>query len=285
MSLLTMAWFAILVVSNLTTIIWRLVFHQNAPLWSLGVRIGILTGLFVLAMTVSDLRPLRGYLLATIGLAVGLFLTDLVYLHGAVRAWIDAAPWRNAVIVSSTVKLITVAAMGITVIGMNRQNLYLAIGRLDALSRVPFSQGTVPWTTLGIILTVIFGASVAIFMTAALRPDFQQFQRAVALLPLIVFFAALNAFNEEFIFRSVLLGRLAPAVGGEQALWITSINFGLGHWFGNPRGPIGVVMATVAGLFWGKSMLETGGFFWAWLIHFIQDVVIFSFLIMSTTKS
>lgn len=28
-----------------------------------------------------------------------------------------------------------------------------------------------------------------------------------------------------------------------------------------------------------KSMLETGGFFWAWLIHFLQDILIFSFIL------
>ena len=30
----------------------------------------------------------------------------------------------------------------------------------------------------------------------------------------------------------------------------------------------------------GKSMLETGGSRWAWLIHWLQDVIIFSFLVM-----
>jgi hypothetical protein len=30
----------------------------------------------------------------------------------------------------------------------------------------------------------------------------------------------------------------------------------------------------------GKSMLETGGSRWAWLIHWLQDIIIFSFLVM-----
>jgi len=32
------------------------------------------------------------------------------------------------------------------------------------------------------------------------------------------------------------------------------------------------------GWFLGKSMLETRGLFWAWLIHLVQDVLIFAFL-------
>ncbi|MFH0850449.1 MAG: hypothetical protein V1924_05870 [Candidatus Bathyarchaeota archaeon] len=34
------------------------------------------------------------------------------------------------------------------------------------------------------------------------------------------------------------------------------------------------------GWFLGKSMQETGGFAWAWLIHFLQDVIIFTFFLM-----
>lgn len=36
-------------------------------------------------------------------------------------------------------------------------------------------------------------------------------------------------------------------------------------------------MAGSLGWMLGMAMLETRGFFWAWIIHFIQDVLIFSF--------
>ena len=39
-----------------------------------------------------------------------------------------------------------------------------------------------------------------------------------------------------------------------------------------------VVMAGLLGWLLGKAMLETRGFFWAWFIHFLQDVLIFSFM-------
>lgn len=56
--------------------------------------------------------------------------------------------------------------------------------------------------------------------------------------------------------------------------------FGVGHFYGIPNGVVGVLLTGFLGWFLGKSMLETGGFFWAWLIHFMQDVVIFAFLAM-----
>ena len=49
-----------------------------------------------------------------------------------------------------------------------------------------------------------------------------------------------------------------------------------------PYGIIGVVMATLLGWFLGRSVLETRGIFWAWGIHFLQDVAIFFFLAMGT---
>lgn len=275
------AWIAILVASNLTNILWRTTLHSEVPLWTLAVRIGILVLLLGLSLSLPGLRSLRGYLVALVALSAGFLLEDLIYQNGTLVAWIATAPWRDPVIVSSTLKFLPAAAMAITVLGLSRRDLFLIKGDLAAPSRVPFLSWTLPWTTLGIVLILIFGAGLAVYLTFALRPNFQMFQRIAAWAPVILIFSAVNAFNEEFVFRSVLLARLEPVVGGEQALWMTSVRFGLGHWFGNPSGPIGTIGATILGLFLGKSMLETRGFLWAWLIHAVQDVVIFAFLIMA----
>ena len=45
-------------------------------------------------------------------------------------------------------------------------------------------------------------------------------------------------------------------------------------------------MAGVLGFVLAKSMIETNGFFWAWLIHFAQDVIIIgSLFLMGTGQS
>ena len=41
-----------------------------------------------------------------------------------------------------------------------------------------------------------------------------------------------------------------------------------------PNGIIGVTMAGILGFVLAKSMYETHGFFWAWTIHFLQDILI-----------
>ena len=43
-------------------------------------------------------------------------------------------------------------------------------------------------------------------------------------------------------------------------------------------GVVGVLLATFLGWILAKSMQETRGLFWAWFIHFWQDVWIFSFM-------
>lgn len=55
---------------------------------------------------------------------------------------------------------------------------------------------------------------------------------------------------------------------------MSALVFGLPHYFGTPGGVVGSLMAGFLGWLLAKSIQETGGIFWAWLIHFIQDVVI-----------
>ena len=54
--------------------------------------------------------------------------------------------------------------------------------------------------------------------------------------------------------------------------------FGILHFYGVPYGVVGVLLAGFLGWLLAKSMLETRGLFWAWFIHFWQDVWIFSFM-------
>lgn len=95
---------------------------------------------------------------------------------------------------------------------------------------------------------------------------------------MILLAAAMNAFNEEVTYKASLLSVLDGPVGPGQALWMVSAYFGIGHYYGVPYGVVGVAMAFVLGWLLGRSMLETRGLFWAWFIHFWQDVLIFSFL-------
>jgi hypothetical protein len=138
-----------------------------------------------------------------------------------------------------------------------------------------------PWTRIGSIFAVVFGTVTLVFLIFTYRPSFGAFLQALPLIPVVLLIAAINAFNEEFTLRAAPLSELWPVVGKQQALLITTVFFGLGHFYGVPNGALGVLLSGFLGWFLGKSMLETKGFFWAWLIHFIPDVSIFTFYAMS----
>ncbi|CAM4221604.1 CPBP family intramembrane glutamic endopeptidase [Paenibacillus endophyticus] len=99
--------------------------------------------------------------------------------------------------------------------------------------------------------------------------------------PLILVFALMNAFSEEIIFRFSFVAVVSKyGFSPYVAQGLAAVVFGVVHYFGNPGGILGVLMAAFIGWFLAKSMLETKGFFWALTIHFLQDVVIFSALFM-----
>lgn len=80
--------------------------------------------------------------------------------------------------------------------------------------------------------------------------------------------------------RGAPLSVLVPVIGKQQALMITAGFLGLGHFYGVPNGVPGALLSGFLGWFLGKSLLETKGFFWAWLIHFLPDAIIFTFYAM-----
>ena len=102
----------------------------------------------------------------------------------------------------------------------------------------------------------------------------------VGLLLWVLLFALLNSFSEEAIFRVAVIGSLQGELATSSLLLLSAVLFGLPHLRGIPNGIIGVMLATALGWVLAKSVVETGGMFWAWSIHFLQDVVIFSSLML-----
>ncbi len=153
-------------------------------------------------------------------------------------------------------------------------------GKLDApaeaLNLFAIKVGT-PWTRVGGWMAVIITAGTAVFMligvlmnNGRVNTDFFR------LLPLAFLFSATNAWSEEMFTRFTVVAGLAGRLPANSRYWISAAVFGIPHYFGTPGGIIGVLMAGFMGWLLAKSVEETSGMFWAWFIHFVQDVVIFS---------
>ncbi|MBA2780490.1 CPBP family intramembrane glutamic endopeptidase, partial [Billgrantia kenyensis] len=103
-------------------------------------------------------------------------------------------------------------------------------------------------------------------------------------LPWVLLFSLTNSFSEEVVYR---LGVIVPLYGRIEPgyiMLISAIAFGAPHLRGMPNGLIGAIMAGFLGWLLAKSVIETHGIFWAWFIHFVQDVVIFSAFVMAAAN-
>lgn len=291
-TLIIVAWTAILLTSNLAIILWRELAGGEPSWWPWVHAIG-LTVLFVLTFFRASLKPLRSFILILLTIFFlgfgGGWQWGLIPFVRASSAWINwesQVPWAFSAVGTHILRLLPAFIIMSLLLLMERKrhDFFLVKGKIDALvepSKLLGMKKPEPWTRLGSIFATVFGTIMFVFLLLSSRPTLNSFVQALPLIPVALFIAAINAFNEEFTLRAAPLSELCSAVGKQQALMITTVLFGLGHFYGIPNGVLGVLLAGFLGWFLGKSMLETKGFFWAWLIHFIPDVFIFTFYAMS----
>jgi hypothetical protein len=169
--------------------------------------------------------------------------------------------------------------------GLTRQDLFLCAGNIKAPAEPEPWLGLrrrVSWLRFGTIVLFVMSALLVLYMTVSFRPNFSSMSQIGELWCWAVATSAMNAANEEFQFRCVVLGRLNGVAGScREAMLMSGVLFGVGHYFGQPSGMGGVLTASLAGWLWAKSMLETRGFFWAFTMHFLQDMIIFGFLALT----
>ena len=274
------AWGAMLVGSIVPQILWSELAHQQAsPIVALA-QLLVLVGLTRLEAT----RPVRGY----VGLLAGMVAGDGAYL--AVRstvawqAWSANATDHGRLFVDPFFELLPSAGVALTLVGgrLTRAELSLAVG--DFGRRLRIGRFAPTWWVATPLLTVILAGPLLAQLSLTVGPDPSALPRVVPLVPAALIFAGLNAFLEEFRFRAAPLARLVPALGTGQALAVTSILFGLGHYYGHPSGLSGVVLASIAGWLLGLALRGTRGIAAPWLIHGFQDVVIFAAVAMAETS-
>jgi membrane protease YdiL (CAAX protease family) len=133
------------------------------------------------------------------------------------------------------------------------------------------------WKFFGWFFALCAMVGVAFPTILSLRLSGEVLLQAASLLPFVLLFAAINAFNEEAYYRLSLLSTLTDVVGKNQALLISIVFFGMAHWlYGSPPALLGFLLTGFLAFLMGKSILETKGLFWAWFIHLLPDIVIFA---------
>jgi hypothetical protein len=280
------AWSAV-IGSTVPEIIWQESGYRMS-FWFTATESLLLVLAALAVLPFSRLRGIARFLFAIAALNVAWdFLAPALGRTNFSYSLSQNASWGARLFIARIPTLSGILLLGFTLIGsrITRRDLFLSRGNLSAPAQpIPFIglRKPIAWTVFGPALLVVFGVALPLFLYFMVYPDFTDPGRILGCLPWILLVAALNAANEEFQFRNVLLAHLRNVVSPAEGAWLTAALFGLGHYYGQPSGPLGVVMAGIAGWVWARSMIETRGFVWAFFIHMVQDVVIFSFLAVAT---
>lgn len=282
-SLTILAWAVTLLMSALPDIVW-VEWTGRTPIWLVFAKMGVLIVLVLITFLWTSLRPLRNYFI----LLLAFFGFSELRLHvnftwPGLQALFGNSVFDIRMQAEQTGKLAVALAMVVTLslLGYKRRDFFLARGDLHApIQPVPLLGFPKPdsWSRFGLQWSVYLAAALAVMQYLSLRPDAELLFKVIPILPSILFYAALNAFNEEITYRSTLLAALEPLSGSKHALWMAAYFFGIAHYFGTPGGIAGGIASIFMGWILGKGMLETRGLFWTWWIHFLSDIAIFSFL-------
>ena len=276
------AWGAV-IISTLPEIIWQETGHQ-VSFWFTIIESALILAAALLAIWIPSLRGVTRFLIALALLNLSWdYLRQALTELSSVRAVTDNASWGARLFLARTFTLSGAVLVSFTLIGsgITRRDLFLSLGNPAAPARpIPVLglRRPVPWTWLGPAFILVFAVFLAPYLYLTVHPNFSISERIVRTLPWSVAVAILNAASEEFQFRSVLLAHLRGVFRPGETILLTAVFFGLGHYYGQPSGPLGVLMAGFAGWIWARSMIDTRGCVWAFLIHMVQDIVIFTFL-------
>lgn len=256
----------------------------SLPAWWFTAKVALLALGATTALGVGRDRAVAAYGLV---LAVVVAMQPLTLVIAGTDWWSARFP-RDAFATlfggSIALKLLTALPIVAVLLLVRRspQRAYLAPGdlraRASAIGWLRIPGDSIPWGRLALVsgALIALGTLLLTLLTVtgfALPPNLE---RLWPLLPLIVLLAAGNAFAEGVAYRSAVLGPLVGALPPGTVALVSAAFFGAAHFYGAPSGVIGVAMSGVLGWFLARAMLDTRGFLAPWIVHAMQDVVIFS---------
>lgn len=276
-----------LVASELADVLLREI-AGGRPAWWLPGKAALLLALSAAALVVPRDRVIAAY---------GLVLAVVVAAQ-ALMLQVSSGPWWQtlfptdafATLFGGSILLKVIAAVPVAVVlllvARSPRTAFLAPGDLRAKAErigwLGIPGGSIAWGRLALIsgLLIALGTLLLTLLTVTGFAAPPNLARLGPLLPLIVLLALGNSFTEGVAYRSAVLGPLAGALPKGVVVLASASFFGMAHYYGAPSGPIGVAMSGVLGWFLARAMFETRGFLAPWIVHFLQDVVIFSTIVL-----
>lgn len=276
------AWMVVLLVSDLPNVLF-VKFLEVDPTWLPWAKIGVLVVALVLCLSLKIIRLLWQFAFVFLIFLLANVAVDWVYFSDfwQSRFYGETISYTASFISFHTLDviraLLVIAAMWW--VKRNRSAFFLAKGQFDApiepVRWLGIGKGE-SWRVFGWIFTVCAALAIVIPLALSVPLTAEAFSRALPLLPVAILLAGLNAFAEEAYYRASMLSTLTDVLGKNQSLLLACVFFGLAHFlYGSPPGFIGFALTAFLAFLLGKSMLETKGMLWAWIMHFVPDVFVF----------
>jgi membrane protease YdiL (CAAX protease family) len=281
--LILVAWSSIVMISELPDIICKYA-SGSVPGWMFWFKTCFMASFLIACLLYQNLRLLLPYA----------FVMLIFYLALSASDWLRTSAWWMGLIGEEATPSFLLMYLrpfirdtGVTIIVIfalwivkkKRSEFFLVKGQLDAPIEPVIWMGIKkpePWRKFAWIFGIVAALAVAVPTILALHPSAEVLKKCIPLIPAVILFAGVNAFNEEVYFRATILSTLTQVIGKTNAILINVVFFGLAHYlYGSPPGVTGFLMTGFLAFLLGKSMLETKGFLWPWLIHFLPDVMIF----------
>jgi uncharacterized protein len=145
-------------------------------------------------------------------------------------------------------------------------------------------NGKSSWQSNGLQLLFLISCATALFMFLGVKYTNSLGNFRGYFIPFILLVSFSNSLSEELIYRFAIHGNLMNVAPKMTVLLMSAVLFGVPHFYGFPSGFIGVLMAGVLGYVLSKATYETEGLGIAWGVHFMQDIIIFTALVMMNVK-
>jgi len=253
-------------------------------IWLRVAKAGILAAAAAYYEKSGRSRSLAKYLAvlaAVVSAEIGAYLVDTAPWWRALFDYQRFIPFFGSSILLKSMGALPVAAV-LLLLYKNPREVYLVPGDWHAkASRIRWlgiDGGRVSWGRLSVISAVLISLGT-LLLTLITVTGFSLPAGAAELpryLPVIAGFALVNSFCEGLVYRNAVLGPLKDILPKDQIILTAAVFFGIAHYRGAPGGIIGVVMSSLLGWYMCRSMYESRGFLPPWIIHFLQDVVIFT---------
>lgn len=233
----------------------------------------------------SDMKMFYTLLIA--GVAAVLLVTAGTFTH-QINLQIHPHSFVNGLVNYQAFALIVGILATIAILILNPESKqFLNVGQLNTLAEKETwlgISGKSSWRVNGLQLLffVSIATGICMFLAVKYTNSIGHFQWSF--IPWILLFSFTNSLTEELIFRFGIVGGLFNHYPKLTLLIISAILFGLPHYFGYPNGVVGVLMSGVLGYILCKATMETKGLSIAWTIHFMQDIIIFTALMMMNVK-